>query len=100
MASSTLFRQTCNQMLLEHPGEFEQFRKYHDLFRQDQTKWKSDFDHTGKIALKIIEETENRLCSKMENSNRGKYSSHLSDKFRDYLRTIFPLIDLVGVTIS
>jgi hypothetical protein len=98
--ATPLYRQAFRDLITAHEQLFADFKEVHDKFRKDQDTWKSDFDRIGKDVLKIIEETENRLCSKMENSNRGKFSNTLSDKFRAEVRAYFPLIDLVGVTIS
>lgn len=87
-------------MMLKHQKEFDEFKVVHDKFAKDQTKWKAKFDELGKPLVRIIEAEENHLCSKMENSGRGNYSASLSDKFRAEIRKTFPLIDLVGVTIS
>lgn len=88
------------EMVNKHQSEFAAFAEVHDKFKADQTAWKEEFDRLGKPLVRIIEDTENRLCMKMENTNRGKYSSNLSDKFRAHVRAHFPLIDFVGVTIS
>ncbi len=95
-----LYRQAFRDLMNTHAKLFGDFKEVHDKFKLEQDKWKPEFDRIGKDILKIIEETENRLCSKMENSNRGKFSNTLSDKFRAEVRAYFPLIDLVGVTIS
>jgi hypothetical protein len=95
-----LYQQTYAQMLADNPELFTEFRSVHDFYRTDQSKWQAEFDRVGKQVLKIVEDTEKRLCTKMENSNRGKFSTALSDKFRATVRQAFPLIDLVGVTIS
>lgn len=88
------------EMIQKHQAEFDSFQRIHDKYKADQSQWKDEFDTTGKPLVRIIEETENRLCSRMENTSRGKYSNNLADKFRSLVRTRFPLIDFVGVTIS
>jgi hypothetical protein len=88
------------QMLNRYQKEFEEFARIHDRYKTEGEKWKSKFDEIGRPVVRIIEETENRLCSKMEGSGRGQYSSNLSEKFRQEVRKRFPLIDLVGVKIS
>jgi len=96
----TKYQESVAQMLARHEKEFEEFSKIHDKYKNEGDMWKKKFDETGKPILRIIEDTENRLCSKMEGSGRGQYSTNLSDKFRSEVRKRFPLIDLVGVTIS
>lgn len=97
---AALYQQAYLEMLDKHPAEFAAFREIHDKFKQDQDNYKVQFDVIGKPVLRIITDTENRLCQKMENSNRSKYAANLAEKFRQTVRGDFPLIDLVGVTIS
>lgn len=87
-------------MVDRHLDLFSKFSQIHDQFKQDNSKYQVQFDSIGKQVVQIITETENRLCSKMENSGRSNYSINLADKFRSEVRSHFPLIDLVGVTIS
>jgi hypothetical protein len=93
------YREAYEEMVLRHQAQFEEFKVIHDKYAADQDKWKVKFDELGKPILRIIEETENRLCSKMEGSHRGNYSSNLSDKFRQEVKKYLPLIDMVGVKI-
>lgn len=97
---STLYRQAYDEMVAKYADQFAAFQDVHDKFKSDQDTWKAKFDELGKPLVRIITDTENRLCSKMENSNRGKYSANLADKFRAEVKAHFPLIDFVGVTIS
>lgn len=99
---AALYIQMFEEMLQKHAAEFVPFAEIHQLYQQNQNDnaIKEKFDQIGKPALNIIERTQNDLCRKMENTNRGKYSSALSDKFMGLVRARFPLIDLVGVTIS
>lgn len=96
----TKYQEAVVQMLNRYEKEFADFSKIHDKYKTEGDKWKAKFDEIGKPVVRIIEDTENRLCSKMEGSGRGQYSSNLSEKFRQEVRKQFPLIDLVGVTIS
>jgi hypothetical protein len=98
--SKQLYVQAYEEMVQKYPDEFARFLEVHDKFKQDQDTWKEKFDELGKPLVRIITDTENRLCSKMENSNRGKYSANLAEKFRAEVKSHFPLIDFVGVTIS
>lgn len=96
----TKFRQAVDEMIQEHQKDFDEFTHIHSLYKQDQEKWQDEFDRIGKPLVRIIEQTENRLCSKMENGGKGKYSATLAEKFRAELKKIYPLIDFVGVKIS
>lgn len=95
-----LYVQAYKEMIDKHKDEFAAFAQVHDNFKKDQDTWKAKFDELGKPLVRIITEAENRLCSKMENSSRGKYSANLADKFRAEVKSHFTLIDFVGVTIS
>ena len=95
-----LFAKAYQEMVETHPNAFAAFAEIHDKFKQNPEQWKQQFDEIGKPLVRIISDTENRLCQKMENSSRGKYSSNLADKFRAEVKSHFPLIDFVGVTIS
>jgi hypothetical protein len=96
----TKYRQAFQEMLARHKQEFEEFKEVHDLYKQDQAKWQEKFDERGKPLVRIVEETENRLCGKMEGSGKGNYSGGLAEKFRQEVRTYLPMIDFVGVKIS
>ncbi len=98
--AAPLFLKAYEGMMANHEEEFARFSDIHAKFSQDQDKWKTKYDEIGKPILRIISDTENKLCMKMENSGRGKYADNLSDKFRAQVRAAFPLIDLVGVTVS
>lgn len=98
--SKQLFAQAFEDMMAKHAHDFARFKEVHDRFKLDPEKWKAEFDEVGKPIVRIVTEAENRLCSKMENSNRGKFSANLAEKFRAEVKTHFPLIDFVGVTIS
>ncbi len=95
----TKFKAAYEEMMQKHREQFEKFKEVHDLYFKDQKTWEAKFNELGKPLLRIIEEAENRLCSKMEGSGRGNYSANLADKFREEIRKDLPLIDLVGVKI-
>lgn len=95
-----LYQQAFQDTLSAYPDEFNDFSNIHAKYSQDQDRYKADFDRIGKPILDIISRTENKLCSKMEQSGRGKYSAHLAEKFRQEVKSMFPLIDMVGVTVS
>jgi len=86
---AALFKQAVADMVAACPVEFAEFSK---LKLED-----SQFNVVGKVALRIVEETENRLCSKMEGGGKGKFSGTVAEKFRAEVKARFPLIDFVGV---
>ena len=87
-------------MISEHRADFEAFGKIHEAYKKDQEKWQTEFDRLGKPLVRIIEQAENKLCSKMENGGKGKFSATLAEKFREEVKKVYPLIDFVGVQIS
>lgn len=89
-----------NQMFEENRDQFQKFMLLSNDYKTDKKKYKEEFDREGQKILDIIQHYENILCSKMEKTNRGAYSSNLSDKFWQEIRTYFPNIHEVGVTIS
>lgn len=99
---AALYLQMFEEMLEKHRAEFDKFSLIHDAYQQDQSnqELKARFDEIGKPLLYLIQRQENDLCRKMENTNRGKFSAALSDKFMACVRARYPLIDLVGVTIT
>ncbi len=58
------------------------------------------FNAIGKQVLKIVENSERKLCGKMEGGKYGTYSANLAEKFRDHVRKSLKYIDFVGVEIS
>ncbi len=95
----TKFRQAVEEMVHAHEAEFAEFEKVQALYKQDQTKYQDKFDEVGKPLVRVIEMTESKLCGKMENGGKGKFSATLADKFRAEVKARFPLIDFVGVKV-
>lgn len=98
--SNILYKQAYADMVAKHEDLFARFSHIQDLFAADNVRYKAEFDTVGKQVVSLIEAAENHLCSKMENSGRGSYSANLAEKFHTEVKAHFPLIDLVGVTIS
>ncbi len=96
----TKTKQVFSEMIAGHGQQFAEFKKIHDLFVQDQEKWSEEFNRLGAPILEIYQIYEDRLCSKMEGSGRGRYSTNLADKFRAEVKTYLPYFDLIGVKIS
>lgn len=97
--AKTLFLEAYTAVVVKNQALFDQFQIIHDKYQNEKCD-KTEFDTVGRQVTRLLDETENRLCAKMENTSRGKYSNHLADKFRAEVRKHFPLIDLVGVTLS
>jgi hypothetical protein len=100
MMAAPLYLKAYEDMISSHEEEFARFSEIHARFSEDQDKWKTKYDEIGKPIQRIISDTENKLCMKMENSGRGKFADSLSDKFRAHVRSNYPLIELIGVTVS
>jgi hypothetical protein len=98
--SAILYKKAYQEMVDKYSEQFLAFSQIHDRFKADQNTWKDKFDELGLPLVRIISDTENRLCSKMEKSHQGQYSAKLADKFRAEVKAHYPLIELVGVTIS
>jgi len=96
--SKVLYRQAFQEMLVSYEKEFSEFRRIHDLYREDPDVWQEKYNEVGKPILEIISRTEKRLCGKMENSGRGVYSGGLAEKFHQEIRSYFPSIDMIGIT--
>ena len=84
-------------MLESHKDLFARFKDTHDRFAQDQDKYKKEFNEVGTQVLDVIRKYENILCGKTENSQYGKFSNKLSEKFWAGIRSLFPKIDFVGI---
>lgn len=85
----------CN----ENKKAFTAFKALHDLYAKDKVGNQAKFNSEGLAIRKIIEDWDHRLCSHMENGKNAAYSARLSEKFWNEVRTLFPLIDFVGVTV-
>ncbi len=85
------------EMLEGHKDLFARFKDIHDRFAQDQDKHKKEFNEVGTQVLDVIRKYENILCGKTENSQYGKFSNKLSEKFWTGIHAIFPKIDFVGI---
>lgn len=86
-------------MCTENKAAFAAFKDLHDLYAKDKPSYQEEFNNRGAEIRKIIEEWDHRLCTHMENGKNAAYSARLSEKFWAEVRTLFPLIDFVGVTV-
>ena len=55
------------------------------------------FNDYGKEILEVVQDWENRLCSKAEGSGYGKYTLNLSEKFRQEVKKYLPKINSIGL---
>lgn len=87
-------------MISENKDFFDKFKVLHDLYKNNQEKYQAEFNIEGEKALGIIRHYEQSLVAKSTTSQFAKFSSNLSDKFKEAVRGYFPMIDFVGVRIS
>ena len=76
-------------------GNTPLFEKFAKLTMDDP-----QFHIIGKQVLKIVEDSERKLCGKMEGGGYSTYSANLADKFRSEVRKSLKYIDFVGIDIS
>ncbi len=96
----TKYKQYFTDMVTENRALFDDFKKVHDAFVVDRMNFQEEFNTKGEIIMEIIQDTEKRLCSRMEGGKNSVYSTNLSEKFREEVKKIFPKIDLIGVKLS
>lgn len=93
------YRQYFRDMCTENAAVFAEFKSLHALYAKDKPKYQEEYNKKGASIRKIIEEWDHKLCTYMENGKNAAYSARLSEKFWAEVRTVFPLIDFVGVTV-
>lgn len=94
------YRDEFRKIINANPEIFEEFAKIHDLYSKDAKSHQNEFNRIGGQVVTLIEEAERHLCGKTERGQYAKYSSNLSDKFRNEVKAFFPLIDFVGVKVA
>jgi hypothetical protein len=77
---------------------FADFDDIHAKYILNRAKFQDEYNESGKQVMRVVEEWENKLCSRMEKGKNSSFSHRLADKFRSQLRVRFPLIDFIGVT--
>ena len=84
------------RMLELHADQFAEFDKIHQLYLLNAETNQKEFNRIGADTMDIIREWENKLCSHSENSQFGKFSTSLADKFWELIRKKYSKIDFVG----
>lgn len=87
-------------MLEEHKEFFDNFKKLHDNYKNDDVTYQDEYNKEGEKALELIRRYEQSLVAKSTTSQYAKFSGNLSDKYWETVRNYFPMIDFVGVQIS
>lgn len=85
------------KMLEENKKAFDEFTKAHFEYSTNQEKYQENFNKVGEETLKLINEYENRLCKSSEGAGYGTYTGSLAEKFRNEVKSHFPLIDHIGI---
>ena len=93
------FRDYFRQMLEENEELFSEFALIHRAYETDKSKNQNEFNKQGVIIVELVREWEGKLCGFSEKGEYAKYSKNLAEKFQGEVKTIFPLIDFVGVEI-
>lgn len=91
------FKQYFDMMITDNKEMFENFMDIHDHYTLEPEKYQKQFNDYGKEILEIIQDWENRLCSKSEGSGYGRYSTALADKFREEVKKHIPKINSIGL---
>jgi len=87
--ATTKYEKQYQEMIERYKEVFEDLKKYSkkpksEEFREVQFK-----------AMRIVRRNEDALCSKTENNRRfSSFSTSLSDKFWEKIRSEYPEIDL------
>jgi len=90
------YKQVISEMFEYNKDLFTSFKKIHDQYQLDPHKMRGEFNLEGEKVLRVIRRYENILCGKSESGKFGKFSTSLSDKFWQEIRSHFPSIDAVG----
>lgn len=91
------FKQYFQMMLEDNKEMFENFKDIHDHYVMEPQKYQKLFNQYGQEILDIVQEYENRLCSKSEGGGYGKYSTALADKFRLEVKNYLPKVNSIGL---
>ncbi len=91
------YRQLFLDMMQEHRDLMLDFKDVHDKFIENEDAFKAEFNEKGAKVVEIIRDYERKLTSQQDKGQYSKFSSGLSDKFWDQIRSFLPRIDFVGV---
>lgn len=96
----TKYRKYFEMMLSENKELFAQFKKLHDYYAANPSRYQLAYNIEGAKVVDVIREYERRLCGHSEKGQYSKFSANLADKFWEQIRKQFPRIDFVGVVRS
>lgn len=93
------YKEYVKKMIDENRDLFDEFRVIHDKYSLENEKHQSELNHIGEKVQEVIKEYENRVCANTERSF-SQYSANLAEKFQNEIRSIFPMIDFIGVKVT
>lgn len=96
----TKYKEYFEMMLKDNKELFENFKDIHDHYTLQPQKYQKIFNDYGKEILEIVQEYENRLCSKSEGAGYGRFATNLSDKFREEVKKYLPKINSIGLKLN
>ena len=91
------FKEYFNMMVAQNKDLFENFKDIHDHYTLEPEKYQKVFNDHGREILDVVQDWENRLCSKSEGGGYGRYSTNLSEKFRLEVKKHLPKINYIGL---
>ena len=96
----TKYRQFVQTMMEENKELFDEFKPIHDAYVLNPQANQGKYNAIGSDVMDVIREYERRLCAKMGAGMYSKFSTNLSEKFMEEIKTIFPKINFIGVEMS
>ena len=96
----TKSKEYVDRMLNGEKELFEEFSQIHAKYALDEDKYQEEFNKVGEKVMIVTAEWEDKLCKQSEKAGYGSFTSNLSEKFRQELKKVFPLIDHVGIIVK
>ncbi len=90
------YKEYVKKMIAENQEIFNEFRIIHDRYSIDGERHQAELNRIGEKILEVVKEYENRVCANTERSY-SQYSANLAEKFQNEVRSVFPMIDFIGV---
>lgn len=91
------FKEYFQTMINQNRELFENFKDIHDHYTLEPEKYQKIFNDYGREILEVVQDWENRLCSKSEGGGYSRYSTNLSEKFRQEVKKYLPKINSIGL---
>ncbi len=93
----TKYRQAVQQMLEGNKELFDSFKPIHDAYVINPSVNQAKYNSIGSEVMDVIRDYERKLCSKMGAGQYSKFSTNLSEKFMEEIKSVFPKIMFIGV---